>query len=182
MQSAALSRSVLNLFSWHSSGLTFEFQYSSSLWAWHRKIAFDNVICISAFSMTLSRLQFKTKVWIYSSLDIFIYWCFLIFITIVSVCVCVAFVLSIFILLLRTLSCTVNVCAFLDAMHHVCAPPHSPRYKVIHHSERQMTSPTTPILQLLPSHPTYILHSSGLDLCQEPPSSFSLSSFPCVPR
>ena len=131
MQSAALSRSVLNCFSWHSSGLTFEFQYSSSLWAWwHRKSTFDNVIWISAFIM--SRFQFKTIV----------------------------------------------VCA-PHTYTHIHIHTHRTRYKVIHHSEHQMTSPTTPILQLLPSHPAHILHSNELDLCQQAPSSSS-SLFPGV--
>lgn len=49
--------------------------------------------------------------------------------------------------------------------------------KVIHHSKHQMTSPPTPILQLLPLHPPHILHSDGLAGCHQPPSS---SSFPPV--
>lgn len=69
-------------------------------------------------------------------------------------------------------------CLCTDAPHCGCPPPH---YKVIHHSERQMTSPATPILQLLPFHPAHILRSNGLALCQHPPSSSS-SSFPMCPR
>ncbi len=48
--------------------------------------------------------------------------------------------------------------------------------KVIHHSKHQMTSPPTPILQLLPFHPPHILHSDGLAGCHHPPSSSSSSS------
>lgn len=55
----------------------------------------------------------------------------------------------------------------------VCGPPSSA--KVIHHSTHQMTSPPTPILQLLPFHPPHILHSDGLALCHHPPSSSSSS-------
>lgn len=43
--------------------------------------------------------------------------------------------------------------------------------KVIHHHEHQMTSPQTPILQLLPFHLPLIHHSDGLAGCHHPPAS-----------
>lgn len=67
-----------------------------------------------------------------------------------------------------SLACTVNVCAEISLSVFVW--PLSSSYKVIHHSKHQMTSPPTPILQLLPFHPPHILHSNGLALCLHPSS------------
>lgn len=49
---------------------------------------------------------------------------------------------------------------------------------VIHHSKHQMTSPPTPILQLLPFHPPHTLHSKGLAGFHHAPSSSPSSSVP----
>ena len=65
------------------------------------------------------------------------------------------------------------VCVFVRLWLFVCP---SLLGKVIHHSKHQMTSPPTPILQLLPFHPPHILHSDGLAGCHHPPSSSSSSS------
>lgn len=58
----------------------------------------------------------------------------------------------------------------------LCVP--SSLGKVIHHSKHQMTSPPTPILQLLPFHPPHTLHSKGLAGFHHAPSSSPSSSVP----
>lgn len=54
--------------------------------------------------------------------------------------------------------------------------------EVIHHSKHQMTSPPTPILQLLPFHPPHTLHSKGLAGFHHAPSSPPPSSSSSVPH
>lgn len=68
------------------------------------------------------------------------------------------------------------LCTNTSERVYVCVRAPSALAKVIHHSKHQMTSPPTPILQLLPFHLPHIHHSDGLTGCHHPPSSSSSSS------